>query len=114
MDKDTVHYDVWLIFKQGEGYWLQTFLKRGFGHVLLLTRDDYNWMFLDPHQLRLTYGIAPFKTSDDLPRMLKDEGYTVLHITFFDRDTKNKMRHSRMHNCVSFIKYAMGVKIWAL
>jgi hypothetical protein len=110
---DFLHYDMWLIFKQGEGYWMQRFLKKGFGHVLLLTKDQYNWIYLDPHKLRLTCGIPPYTVDDNLPKMLKDEGYTVIQVTFFDRDTHKKLRHSRLNNCVSFVKYAMGIKLWA-
>lgn len=109
----SVRHDVWLIFKQGEGYWLQRFLKRGFGHVLLLGKDKYNWLYLDPHQLKLTWGIPPFQVSENLPRLMRNDGYTVLKITFFDRATFQKIRHSRLNNCVSFIKYALGIKVLA-
>ena len=107
----SVTYDVWLIFKQGEGYWLQKFLKRGFGHVLILQNDGYNWIYLDPHRLRLVTGIPPYQVSEDLPRMLVHDGFTVLKLTFFDRSTMKKIRHSRLNNCVSFVKYALGIKV---
>jgi hypothetical protein len=110
----SVTYDVWLVFKQGEGYWLQKFLKKGFGHVLMVSKDEYNWIFHDPHRLRLTHGIAPYKVTEPVPRLLRNEGYTVLKITFFDRSTKNSIRHSRLNNCVSFIKYALGIRIRAI
>ena len=107
-------YDVWLVFKSAHGYWLNKFLKRGFGHVLFLTKDKYNWFYLDPHQLRLTYGISPYETSVNVPRLLRNEGFTVVKITFFDRATHRKLRYSHLCTCVSFVKYAMGISIRCL
>ncbi len=107
-------YDVWLIFKPGEGYWLNRFLKKGFGHVLMLSRDQYNWIYHDPHKLRMTYGIPPYQVTDDLPHLLVEEGFTVIKIRFFDRDTTQKIHHSWLHNCVAFIKYALGINIRCL
>ncbi len=109
----SVTYDAWLIFKSGEGYWLGRFFKKGFGHVLYLTKDEYNWMAHDPHKLRLCSFVPSYKVGEDLPRLLRNDGYTVLKITFFDRSTKTKMRHSRLNNCVSFVKYALGIKVFA-
>ena len=108
----SVTNDAWLIFKNGEGYWLQRFLKKGFGHVLYLTRDKYNWIAHDPHKLKLCSFVPPYKVSDDLPRLLRADGYTVIKITFFDRSTKTKIRHSRLNNCVAFVKYALGIKLF--
>lgn len=107
----SIQQDIWLVFKSAEDYWVQRFCKKGFGHVLLITRDKYNWMYLDPHQLKLTFGISPFKASDDLPRLLRKEGHTVLHVTLFDRATHKKLRYMALCNCVSFVKYALGLSI---
>ena len=109
-----VTYDVWLIFKPGEGYWMNKFLKTGFGHVLMLSRDEYNWIYHDPHRLRMTYGIPPYQVTDDLPHLLVEEGFTVIKIRFFDRSTMRKLRHSWLHNCVAFIKYALGIQVRCL
>lgn len=113
-DPDTYMYDVWLVFKEAQGYWLNRILKKGFGHVLMVVKDKYNWMYFDPHQLRLTYGIAPYTADEDLPRLLKEDGYTVLRVTFIDRDTHKKLRYSHLCTCVSFVKYAMGISVRCL
>jgi hypothetical protein len=110
----SVTHDVWLVFKQGEGYWLQKFLKTGFGHVLMVYKDEYNWIFHDPHKLKLSSGICPYQVHEPVPRMLRKEGFNVIKITFFDRCTSKKIRHSRLNNCVSFIKYALGMRLYPI
>lgn len=110
----SVRHEAWLVFKNAEDYWVQRFCKKGFGHVLLITRDQYNWMYLDPHQLKLTYGISPFAAQQDVPRMLRNEGHTVLHVTMFDRATHKKLRYGHLCTCVTFIKYALGVSVRSL
>ena len=110
----SLRHEVFLIFKHGEGYWLQKFLRKGFGHVLMLTKDQYNWIALDPHRLKLCVVIPPYPATDDVPRMLVKDGYTVLKIVFFERSTMKRIRHSRLNNCVSFIKYALGIRVRAI
>lgn len=108
----SVTSESWLIFKQTNGYWLRKFLKHGFGHVLLLQHDGYNWIAHDPHRLRMVFAIPPYKVSEDLPRLMVKDGFRVLKVTSFDRATTKKISYFRLDHCVSFIKYAMGWRFY--
>ncbi len=104
--------DYWLIFKGGEGAWFQKFLRKGFGHVFILTHDQYNWIVLDPHRLKLVFVIPPYKLTENVPRMLLIEGCRVVKITMFDRSTYLTGGHSPYSNCVAFVKYCLGIKLF--
>ena len=106
--------DFWIIFKQGNGAWFQKFLRHGFGHCFVLTHDNYNWIVLDPHRLKLVFTIPPYKVSENVPRMMVYEGYRVVKITMFDRATYRTGGHSPYSNCVAFVKYCLGLKLFCL
>lgn len=107
----SVTTDYWLVFKQSEGYWLQKFLKKGFGHVFVITKDDYNWIVIDPHKLKLMTVIAPYQTSENFPRLLVNDGYKVLKVTTYDRKTSNKLCYWQFNFCVPIVKYILGIKV---
>ncbi len=110
----SVTQDYWLIFKQGEGAWFQKFLKKGFGHVLVLTRDKYNWIVLDPHRLKLNAVIPPYQVTENVPRLMVNDGYRVVKVTMFERSTFQTGGHSVFSTCVSFVKYCLGLKLFCV
>ena len=109
----SVTTEAWLIFKPSNGYWLRKILKPGFGHVLLLQHDGFNWIAHDPHRLKMVVAIPPYKVTENVPRLMVNEGYNVIKVTSFDRNTNNKIKYFRLDHCVSFIKYAMGWRLFA-
>ena len=108
----SVTQDFWIIFKQGNGAWFQRFLRQGFGHCFVLTHDSYNWIVLDPHRLKLVFTIPPYQLTENVPRMMVYEGFRVVKITTFDRATYKTGGHSPFSNCVSFVKYCLGIKLF--
>lgn len=109
----SVNGEYWLVFKQSQGYWLQKFLHYGFGHVFVVTRDAYNWIVIDPHKLKLVTVIAPYKVSENFPRMLINDGYKVLKVSTYDRETGIKLRYFQLNFCVPIVKYVLGIKVKA-
>lgn len=109
----SVTQDYWLVFKQSNGYWLQKFLRFGFGHVFVITRDEYNWMVIDPHKLKLVTAIAPYKATENFPRMLVGDGYKVIRISTYDRSTNKKLFYWQPNFCVPMVKYILGIKVGA-
>lgn len=107
----SVSENYWLVFKQSQGYWLQKFLRVGFGHVFVVTKDDYNWIVIDPHKLKLVTVIAPFKASEDFPRILVKDGYKVIKVSTYDRETSKKLRYWQPNFCVPIVKYILGIKV---
>lgn len=105
--------EYWIVFKHST-HWTQRFLKAGFGHCYVLTKDKYNWYTIDPRTCRLELQILGYAVNDDVPRIFKSQGCNVVKVMAYD------VRKSRLHfkslafiNCVGIVKYVLGVKLLA-
>jgi len=110
----------WLIFKDGNNFVSRFFLKKGFGHILILTCDDYNWLLLDPTFTYLKTDILPYKVTDDVPHtLMKGNDYKIIKIekTPLPENEDLKMLKALVPifpTCVSLIKYIIGLPFGAL
>lgn len=107
MDKE-----YWLIFKHSE-HWSQTFLKKGFGHCYVVTRDKFEWYVLDPKSYGINVQILGYPLSDDVPRILKNRGHKVIKLIIKNTD-KQYFRLPRFVTCITLVKYFMCIKVFAL
>jgi hypothetical protein len=105
--------EYWLVFTQSS-QWINKFLKPHFSHVYILTRDQYNWIALNPHHLMLRVEIAPLSAQEDLISKMTSENDTVLKICFKPRHTKKVFGVFGFYNCVTIAKYALGLPIYAV
>jgi hypothetical protein len=101
-------YTYWIIFKQGEYIWTR-FLKKGFGHVSLITKDKFNWIVLDPTYNHLDWNIPSISTDDDITDYI-DPSYAVIKITKNMSYECPKFPIINVSPCVSFIRYILGIK----
>ena len=74
------------MFTQGV-HWIAKILKPNFSHIYIITRDDYNWLLLNPSRLYLQAEVLPISINQDAPRIITNEHDTILKISFGERDT---------------------------
>ncbi|KKN70264.1 hypothetical protein LCGC14_0432890 [marine sediment metagenome] len=121
-DLTTLTQDFWLIFNKGENFFAEFFMKKGFGHIGILTRDKFNWFLLDPTYTELKIDILPFKPEDNVPRILlnKFRTHKIIKLTMMKNLHVNgniailKVFFPRVVSCVSMVKYIVGLKNNAL
>lgn len=107
-------HTIWLIFR-GTKLPLLRYLKYPFGHVLGLTKDEFNWMVVDPMHFRLYPFIVSSSPKEDLPNQIKrqEDGVIVLKVVIdADYEPVHIFRLS-LFTCVSIMKYFLGLKIFA-
>jgi hypothetical protein len=103
--------EYYVIFTQGVTHWVSCKLKPNFSHVVLITRDEYNWIVLNPTRLYLQVIIPPVLITDSpLPMFTKPDD-TVLHMTFDKRDDTQQYGAWGLFNCVTWAKYILGLRI---
>jgi hypothetical protein len=103
--------EYYLVFTQGITHWITRWLRPDFSHIWLLTKDDFNWILLNPTRGYLQCSILPVPiTQSPLPQLVKD-GDTVLHITFSKRDCTQQFGSIGLLNCVTWAKYILGVRV---
>ena len=63
----------WVRFKPAAS-WLRYFLKKGFGHVTLISEQDDNWIFLDPAAKIFQWKILEAKRDSDIIELFCQNG----------------------------------------
>lgn len=105
---------IWICFRDAQ-FFIRHFTKKGFGHVYVLMRDEFNWMMLDPRNNSLHIELLPFNASEDVPTLIKKEmGHTILKIIVEDKIQKwPNLNPFYMVQCVNIVKYILGIKVFA-
>lgn len=117
MELSTRHLQLteyWIVFTQGHTHWITRWLKRDFSHIYLITRDEYNWLAMNPTRLYLQVFIPPERASHPFPANVIREGDTVLRITFRRRDDTRQFGSVGMLNCVTWARYILGLRLWCV
>lgn len=105
----------WIVFAEGQ-HILSRFLKPGFRHVYYITKDEHNWLIMDPTSGSLTCTILPYGPEEDVIRLFKSyrDVTAILKIDTIHVPWKTlNYNPLRMVNCVNIIKYICGIKSWA-
>jgi len=106
----------YLVFRSGN-HCLSKYLKEGFGHVGVLQSDNFNWIYIDPQNMYLNCTILDFCKTDNVPKVMKNLGYTVLKVETKDL-TKYKKERAKFFklglHCVTVVKYITGIRgiVW--
>lgn len=102
--------EYFLIFTVGD-QWIAKFLKKGFGHMKVVMRDQYNWVEFDPRIWGLNTTVLPYAASNmDCLKLYKD-ATCIMKV-----ETNQKCSwffRPFFGSCVSLIKYVMGIKAFA-
>lgn len=103
--------EYYLIFTQGITHWVTRWLRPNFSHIYLITRDDFNWVLLNPTRGYLQFTILPLPiTQSPLPQLVK-AGDTVLHFQFGHRNDTQQFGSIGLLNCVTWAKYILGLRL---
>lgn len=105
--------EFWIVFTQGT-HFISHLLKKNFSHVYLITRDKYNWIILNPLRLHLGFEIPAAHVNFDLPRDMRQSFDNVIKITMYKRDSKKQFAHFGLLNCVTYVKYILGLRMYVL
>jgi hypothetical protein len=105
--------EYWLVFKQGE-HWVTKLFKKDCSHVGILTRDKYNWIWIDPLAECLQIKILPYSVKEAVPEKflrIATQPIKILKVRTFG-EFKNKKRRTffpALCNCISVIKYVTQI-----
>ena len=105
---------VWLIFRETKLPLLR-FLRKPFGHVIGITRDDFNWLVVDPMHFRLRSFILDYPAKENLPDIIKrhEKNVRILKIVIDDTYEPVHIFRLSLFTCVSVMKYYLGVRLFA-
>ncbi len=106
--------EYWIIFTQGITHWITRWLKRDFSHIWLLTKDEFNWIAINPTRRYLQFEILPLSIAEDPFKHYDIKAGAILKITFTNRDDKTQFGSVGLLNCVTWSKYVLGLRIWCL
>lgn len=106
--------EYYVIFTQGVTHWITRWLKPNFSHIYIVTRDEYNWIILNPTRLYLQVIIPAASINDDYPRSMLKPDDSCLKLTFTQRDDTQQFGSVGLLNCVQWSKYVLGLRIFCL
>ena len=109
-----VRNEYYIVFAQGVTHWITRWLRKSFSHIILMTKDDYNWMILNPTRLYLQV-VIPASPIDKPPlAIITQKGDSVLRIKFKQRNDTQQFGCVGLLNCVTWSKYILGLRINSL
>lgn len=86
-----------------------------FSHVYAIFKDQYNWINVDPHFNRLGVYIMNYDIDEHVPLIIgNDANVEVLEIKVKDSNDINYIPRLCILNCVSIIKYILGLKLFSI
>ena len=104
--------ECYLIFCKGT-HWTNWFEKDGFGHIIILDKDKYNWYMVEGRKNILGVKILGRDVKDNLPeKMARGLGYKIIKVTYDADGYKSFMKLTFM-SCVEIAKYYIGLKCWS-
>lgn len=103
----------WLVFREGK-HPFAPLAKKGFGHVSILMKDEFNWLQLDSLADSLCWKILPYSAKEDVPRKYRKAGREVLKVETISKVNKNYDRFGIIgigFICVRIAKYVCGIRL---
>lgn len=103
----------YLVFTQGH-HWFCNLCHPNYSHIYLITKDEFNWIVLNPTRWCLEVMIPAVSIVKPLPLEMVGEDDCVIKIVFGPRDIRKHYGHFGLYSCVVWCKYMLGLKCWAL
>ncbi len=97
----------YLIFKDGDGIYGKV-LKKGYGHLIIVSFDGFNWIVIEPVISQLKVTILPVESDADV---IKDyfSGMTAVLMKEGISQDKRWICKLRLLTCALFAKYYLGI-----
>lgn len=105
--------EYWVVFTRGT-HWVNKVLKKNFSHCYVVTRDQYNWIVINPTRLYLDVQIKPVPLDVDLAKLIRKPHDTVLKIEIYERASEVNFKSIGLINCVTHVKYILGLRVRAI
>jgi len=108
--KTSIYNDYYLVFTKTD-HWTNRFTKRLFNHILVLAKDDYNWIRFDPCAHNFEWQILGIPSdTNPFPLLYKD-----CKVVFVRTGKLSKLMGTfGFLTCTSIIKYIVGLPISGL
>jgi len=110
MENKTKDKTIWIFFRDGD-YSLAKILKKGFGHVYILTCDQFEYMWINPQHSRLTFDILPYSIDkvDAAKKICDESDMKCIKVMLNQKgEASFKLRLTAFH-CVGIAKYMCGI-----
>lgn len=100
-----------VIFRDGTMRWNRIF-KKGFGHVSVMYKDDFNWVAICPDVTILSINILPYSASIDIiEQLMAYPEFTILEVKVrVSPSGRWWARFMPGFTCVSLTKYYLGLR----
>ncbi len=107
--------EYWIGFRAAQ-YFIRHLMKKDFGHVYIIAKDQFNWVQIDPRNASLEVCILAFKPEDDVPEILNEKyGHRFIRVEVEQKINKwPNLNPFKMIHCVNIVKYILGIKMWAV
>lgn len=100
--------EIWVAFGEHTDIWWLRCLKKGFRHCLALVKTKQGWLIYDPLLHKTDMRFITGQTSNDLPRVLREQGFVVVKAPL---ELPVKRRVSlKPFTCVEAIKRLIGLQ----
>lgn len=106
----------WIFFKEGE-FKFKWLFKKGYTHIYIVTKDEYNWLLLDPAKEKFNWKILPIEPNDEskMIEQFVNDAENILKVELLPPEERlNYVRPLGPHTCLAVAKYIMGLKNWCL
>ena len=105
---DSIKIDYYIAFGHSDvrHFW-DVFTQKGFRHCCAFKWDGFNWLLVDPLGQCLDITILPYTSEDDVPRIFRQAGWTVIR---YKKTIKPKFIFRGMLTCVTVCKQLLGIK----
>ena len=87
-------------------FW-DVFTQEGFRHCCAFKWDGFNWLLVDPLGQQLDITVLNYTGEDDVPRIFKDAGWTVIR---YKKTIQPKFIFRGVMTCVTICKQLLGIK----
>ena len=104
--------EYWIVFTQTK-HWIGKLLKSNCSHCYIITRDEFNWIKIDCQQRWLSVQILPYRKDEDAIRAETKHLDRVIRVRMYRGSTKGVHKLFGLTNCVTFVQYTLGVKLWS-
>lgn len=109
MPNKVVYRESWILFRDSPN-WHQRLLKRGFGHVSILMKDEFNWIHVEPVFPTPKIEILDWGADEDVISNLSDI-YTIVHCNVPIKIKPYTYGIGlRFITCINLVRYIAGVK----